>query len=63
MPRSERKTQNRVIALFTDPVWGRRDLLTVREDEAKPSVGRSHRRITLTVRPGSSRATAVMPDS
>jgi predicted metal-dependent hydrolase len=37
-------------------LWGRRYLLTVREEEAKPSVRLSHRRITLTVRPGSGRA-------
>jgi predicted metal-dependent hydrolase len=37
-------------------LWGRRYLLTVREDEAKPSVRLSHRRIMLIVRPGSSRA-------
>ncbi|MEO8383494.1 MAG: SprT family zinc-dependent metalloprotease [Acidobacteriota bacterium] len=37
-------------------LWGRRYLLTVREDDAKPSVRLSHRRMTLTVRPGSSRA-------
>jgi predicted metal-dependent hydrolase len=33
-------------------LWGRRYLLTVREEEGKPSVRLSHRRITLTVRPG-----------
>ena len=37
-------------------LWGRRYLLTVAEAEAKPSVLLSHRRITLTVRPGSGRA-------
>src|ERR1700676_3914154 len=37
-------------------LWGRRYLLTIREEEAKPSVRLSHRRITLTVRPGSGRA-------
>ena len=35
-------------------LWGRRYLLTVREADAKPLVTLSHRRITLTVRPGSS---------
>ena len=34
-------------------LWGRRYLLTVREEEAKPSICVSHRSITLTVRPGS----------
>jgi len=37
-------------------LWGRRHLLSVREEEAKPSVRLDHRSITLTVRPGSSRA-------
>lgn len=37
-------------------LWGRRYLLTVRNEVAKPSVALGHRRITLTVRPGSSRA-------
>ena len=35
-------------------LWGRRYLLTVKEEEAKPSIRLSHRTITLTVRPGSS---------
>lgn len=34
-------------------LWGRRYLLSVVEEDAKPSVQLSHRRITLTVRPGS----------
>jgi len=34
-------------------VWGRRYLLSVREEDAKPSIKLGHRRITLTVRPGS----------
>ena len=37
-------------------VWGRRYLLSVAEAEAKPSVRLSHRGITLTVRPGSTKA-------
>jgi len=37
-------------------LWGRRYLLTVIEREAKPSVVYDHRRITLTVRPGSDEA-------
>ena len=35
-------------------LWGRRYLLTVREADEKPLVTLSHRRITLTVRTGSS---------
>jgi predicted metal-dependent hydrolase len=37
-------------------VWGRRYLLSVRKAEARPSIQLGHRTITLTVRPGSSRA-------
>lgn len=37
-------------------VWGKRHLLSVVEREQKPSVTMDHRRITLTVRPGSDRA-------
>ncbi len=36
-------------------LWGKRYLLNVVEEDVKPSVRLSHRRITLTVRPGSSR--------
>ena len=37
-------------------LWGRRYLLSVVEADAKPVVRLSHRRITLSVRPGSGRA-------
>ncbi|MBV6416642.1 MAG: hypothetical protein CMLOHMNK_01250 [Steroidobacteraceae bacterium] len=37
-------------------LWGRRYLLSVRTEDAKPSVRLGHRRITLTVRPGSDAA-------
>lgn len=37
-------------------LWGKRYLLSVVEREQKPSVTLDHRRITLTVRPGSDRA-------
>ena len=37
-------------------LWGRRYLLTVKEKEAKPSIRLDHRRIILTVRPGSNRS-------
>lgn len=37
-------------------VWGRRHLLSLRYKDAKPSVVVDHRRITLTVRPGTSAA-------
>ena len=41
-------------------LWGRRYLLTVREEHAKPLICLSHRTITLTVRPGSSVAKRTM---
>jgi predicted metal-dependent hydrolase len=34
-------------------LWGRRYLLRVKEEESKPFVRLDHRRVTLTVRPGS----------
>jgi predicted metal-dependent hydrolase len=34
-------------------LWGRRHLLTIVQKEAKPFISVDHRRITLTVRPGS----------
>lgn len=37
-------------------LWGRRYLLDVRYGDARPSVKQDHRRITLTVRPGSDEA-------
>ncbi|MEP7345618.1 MAG: SprT family zinc-dependent metalloprotease [Gemmatimonadaceae bacterium] len=37
-------------------LWGRRFLLVVVEKNAKPTVSMDHRKITLTVRPGASRA-------
>jgi len=36
-------------------LWGRRYLLSLTEAEAKPAIRLDHRKITLTVRPGSSR--------
>src|SRR5438309_5142862 len=37
-------------------LWGRRYLLSVREEDGKPSIQLEHRRIIVNVRPGSSRA-------
>jgi len=51
-----RETPRRFVERESHYLWGRRYLLSVREEEAKPSVRLSHRRITLKVRPGSSRA-------
>ena len=51
-----RETPRQFVARESHYLWGRRYLLTVAEKEAKPSVRLSHRRITLTVRPGAGRA-------
>jgi predicted metal-dependent hydrolase len=51
-----RETPRRFVERESHYLWGRRYLLSVREEAAKPSVRLSHRRILLTVRPGSSRA-------
>jgi hypothetical protein len=48
-----RETPRRFVERESHHLWGRRYLLTVAEKDAKPSVRLSHRRITLTVRPGS----------
>jgi predicted metal-dependent hydrolase len=57
-----RETPRQFVERESHYLWGRRYLLTLREEEAKPSVRLSHRTITVTVRPGSSpaRRAAVM---
>lgn len=51
-----RETPRQFVERESHYLWGRRYLLSVRENEAKPYVSLSHRRITLTVRPGSDQA-------
>lgn len=51
-----RETPRQFVERESHYLWGRRYLLSVREAEAKPGVHLSHRSITLTVRPGSTRA-------
>ena len=51
-----RETARQFVERESHYLWGRRYLLTVREEEAKPSVRLSHRAIMLTVRPGSNGA-------
>ena len=51
-----RQTPRQFVERETNMLWGRRYLLSVVEKDAKPSVTRDHRRITLTVRPGSTLA-------
>jgi len=51
-----RETPRAFIERESHYLWGRRYLLTVAYREAKPSVKLDHKRITLTVRPGSDEA-------
>ena len=51
-----RETARQFVERESHYLWGRRYLLTVREEEAKPSIRLSHRAIMLTVRPGSNGA-------
>jgi len=51
-----RETPRQFVGRESHLLWGRRYLLTVREEDAKPCVKLSHRGMTLTVRPGSIRA-------
>src|SRR5690348_14769163 len=50
-----RETPRQFVERESHYLWGRRYLLSVREEEVKPTVRFSHRRITLTVRPGSTK--------
>jgi predicted metal-dependent hydrolase len=49
-----REAPRRFVERESHQVWGRRYLLTVKYRDAKPSVTIDHKRITLTVRPGTS---------
>lgn len=51
-----RETPRRFIERESHYLWGRRHLLSVAYRDAKPSVALDHKRITLTVRPGSDAA-------
>jgi predicted metal-dependent hydrolase len=48
-----RETPRRFIERESHYLWGRRHLLTVVHIDTKPAVSLDHKRITLTVRPGS----------
>ena len=50
-----REAPRRFVTRESHYVWGKRYLLTVLEREQKPSATMDHRRITLSVRPGSDR--------
>jgi predicted metal-dependent hydrolase len=49
-----RETPRRFVERESHQVWGRRYLLTVVEEDEKPSVRLGHRKVALRVRPGSS---------
>lgn len=49
-----RETPRQFVERESHYLWGRRYLLSIVEQEAKPGVKLDHRRITLRVRPGSS---------
>lgn len=51
-----RETPREFIERESHTLWGRRYLLSVVEQEAKPRVSIDHKRITLSVRPGSDHA-------
>ena len=51
-----RETPRKFVERESHYLWGRRHLLSVVEKDAKPSVRLDHRKITLTVRPGSTLA-------
>ncbi len=48
-----REAPRRFVERESHYLWGRRHLLTVVEEDTKPSVSVDHKRITLRVRPGS----------
>lgn len=51
-----RETPRRFIERESHYLWGHRHLMTIQHREAKPAVSLDHKRITLTVRPGSDAA-------
>jgi len=51
-----RETPRQFVERESHYLWGRRYLLSVKEEQAKPSVRLDHRSILVTVRPGSSPA-------
>lgn len=50
-----RETPREFVERESHYLWGRRYLLSVREEDSKPRIQLDHRRIVLTVRPGTSR--------
>jgi len=54
LAKQARETPRQYVERESHSLWGRRYLLTVKYQDAKPSVRLDHKRITLIVRPGSS---------
>lgn len=55
-----RETKRRFVTRESHYLWGRRYLLNVLEVEAKPTVSLDHRRVTLSIRPGSNETKRAM---
>lgn len=53
LAKQARETPRQFIERESHYLWGRRYLMTVEYQEAKPLISLDHKRITLTVRPGS----------
>jgi predicted metal-dependent hydrolase len=53
LAKQARETPRQFIERESHYLWGRRHLMTIKYCEAKPTVSLDHKRITLTVRPGS----------
>jgi len=51
-----RETPRQFVERESHHLWGRRYLLSIEERDARPKVKLDHKRITLTVRPGSDSA-------
>ena len=49
-----REEQRQCVERESHQVWGRRDLMSIAEEDAKPGVKLGHRHLSLGVRPGSS---------
>ena len=56
LARQMRETPRQFTERESHYLWGRRHLMIIKHCEAKPSVSLDHKRITLTVRPGSDAA-------
>lgn len=53
LQQQDRETPRQFVERESHYLWGRRYLLSVEEKDVRPSVKLDHKRITLTVRPGS----------